>query len=79
MFVLECPCDKCERKVEDEWGYLCNIACGRRSAWRNEKHGAGKMKEYIKEELTKYRQPMYNHTDITLIIPIDKWREILTG
>jgi len=33
------PCDKCERKEEDEYGLVCDLACGKHSAWFNHQEG----------------------------------------
>jgi len=32
---IKCPCDDCtaEHKLIDEWGYFCDLACGKRSYW----------------------------------------------
>jgi len=44
----DCPCDKCNRNKIDDWGYLCNISCGQRSAWLNQEYGAGLLLEKLK-------------------------------
>ena len=36
---IPCPCDGCEKKVVDDYGYMCDLACGRRSHWISEKAG----------------------------------------
>jgi len=32
---IKCPCDDCTAtyKLIDEWGYFCDLACGKRSHW----------------------------------------------
>jgi len=32
---IKCPCDDCtaENKLIDEWGYFCDLTCGKRSYW----------------------------------------------
>ncbi len=37
---IPCPCDGCERKVIDEYGYMCDLGCGERSQWISERAGA---------------------------------------
>lgn len=29
------PCIDCPSKVIDDYGYFCDLACGKRSAWEN--------------------------------------------
>ncbi len=29
------PCIDCPNKVIDDFGYFCDIACGKRAAWEN--------------------------------------------
>jgi len=41
----KCPCDECEKKEEDEYGLLCNLACGKYTAWLNREAGADAMLE----------------------------------
>ena len=37
---IPCPCDGCEGKVIDEYGYMCDLSCGKRSQWISERAGA---------------------------------------
>lgn len=43
----KCPCDDCtaEHKLIDEYGYFCDLACGKRSQWINREAGASAMLE----------------------------------
>ncbi len=43
----KCPCDECDRKVVDGYGYFCNLACGERTTWFNREAGADAMYEAI--------------------------------
>ena len=38
----KCPCDDCtaEHKFVDEYGYLCDLSCGKRTKWINREFGA---------------------------------------
>lgn len=36
----KCPCDECDGKVIDDYGYFCDLACGERTAWLNREAGA---------------------------------------
>ena len=38
-----CPCNGCELNEEDEYGYLCDLGCDKRSAWINFEAGADAM------------------------------------
>ena len=42
------PCKDCPTKREDEWGFICDIYCGKMSAYRNYEAGADAMLEAIK-------------------------------
>ncbi len=37
------PCDECARKSEDEYGLLCDLPCGRHTAYMNQEAGADAM------------------------------------
>lgn len=55
----KCPCDDCERKEDDKYGRLCDLACGKYSAYLNREVGANAMQKalikWIKShELTEY-------------------------
>jgi hypothetical protein len=41
----KCPCDDCsaEHKLVDEYGYFCDLSCGKRTAWINKEIGADAM------------------------------------
>jgi len=41
----KCPCDDCslEMKCIDQYGYMCDLSCGKRSAWANYELGADAM------------------------------------
>lgn len=42
------PCDGCSRKVEDEWGLVCNLSCGEATAYSNYEVGADAVIEKLK-------------------------------
>jgi len=44
---IKCPCEECtaEYKLIDEWGYLCDLTCQKRSQWINRCRGAEEAKE----------------------------------
>jgi hypothetical protein len=44
----KCPCDGCANKVEDEYGLVCDLSCGKHSAWRNREAGADAMLTALK-------------------------------
>ena len=46
----KCPCDECEKKEEDEYGLLCNLACGKYTAWLNREAGADALLEMLREQ-----------------------------
>jgi hypothetical protein len=37
------PCIDCPNKQVDDYGYLCDLACGKRAAWMNQEIGADRM------------------------------------
>lgn len=47
----ECPCDNCEKKQVDIYGYLCDLSCGKRSAWINHEAGADAMFKAISKKV----------------------------
>jgi len=49
------PCIGCPRIRKDEYGYLCDIACGERTAWRNYMAGIKLVVEWIEERLERYK------------------------
>lgn len=46
---IKCPCDDCtaEHKLIDEWGYFCDMACGKRSYWIARCRGHEDMAGYV--------------------------------
>ena len=61
------PCISCPETVVDEWGYLCDLACGKRSTWLNYMVGIKEVVEWIethtlispdKDSLTQF-EPFY--------------------
>jgi len=46
---IKSPCDDCtaEHKLIDEYGYFCDMACGKRTAWINKKAGAEAMYSHL--------------------------------
>jgi len=46
------PCDGCKQKEEDDWGLVCDIACGLAFAYGNYEAGADALLDaLIKENL----------------------------
>lgn len=41
------PCINCDNKVSDDYGYLCDLACGKRTAWLNYQAGQQSVMEWI--------------------------------
>jgi hypothetical protein len=61
------PCKDCPKKEVDDWGLVCDLACGKASAHDNYKSGAKDMLKYINDNcfrvfINKERIPieMYN-------------------
>lgn len=46
----KCPCDGCTHKAVDNYGYLCNMTCGKRSEWVSFEAGASLMFEVLKKQ-----------------------------
>ena len=44
------PCEDCPDKIEDEYGLLCNLPCGKNTAWLNSEAGADAMLEALSKE-----------------------------
>ena len=42
-----CPCDDCLLKQGDEYGLICDLSCGKYSAWANKEAGAAAMLEAL--------------------------------
>ena len=51
------PCDGCKSKREDDWGLICDIACGNHTRWKHFERGADAMLDALfklaKESPTK--------------------------
>lgn len=45
------PCIDCPNKQEDIYGLICDLACGKHTAWLNFEAGADAMLEGIKDKL----------------------------
>ena len=45
----ECVCDRCKQKVVDDYGYLCDINCGKHIAYLNHEAGADLMLRMLRE------------------------------
>jgi len=43
------PCEGCPNIQVDSWGYLCDLACGKRTAYFNREAGADKMMQGLFE------------------------------
>ena len=52
---IKCPCDDCtaEHKLLDEWGFLCDLACGKRSHWISRCMGAEEAIVLLTHQLIK--------------------------
>jgi len=45
-----CPCDGCPKKEEDCYGLVCDLVCGKNSAWVNHEAGADALWEAVKAQ-----------------------------
>ena len=52
------PCIGCPDMDLDEYGYLCDLACGKRTAWLNYMAGMKKVIEWL-ERARKIKVPKY--------------------
>ena len=43
------PCVGCSNLEMDEWGYLCDLSCGKRTAWLNYQAGIMEVVEWMKQ------------------------------
>ena len=43
------PCDGCIKKQEDTYGLMCDLACGKHSAWSNRESGADTILEALEQ------------------------------
>ncbi len=50
------PCVDCPDIDVDEYGYLCDLACGKRTAWLNFKAGIKEVVDFVQTE-RKNRNP----------------------
>jgi hypothetical protein len=62
------PCDGCENKQEDDYGYLCDLACGKRTAWINQEAGADAMLEAL---ITSKYSSRCDLDKVTITLPED--------
>lgn len=44
------PCKDCSNKVIDDYGYFCDLACGKHSAYLNKEAGADAMLEALRKK-----------------------------
>ena len=51
------PCIDCPYKNVDKWGYLCDIHCGKRSAWLNHQEGIREAVEWFRKQGYLVRKP----------------------
>ena len=40
------PCRDCKRKIEDDYGLFCDLACGKHTAWVNYQAGREEVVEW---------------------------------
>lgn len=68
------PCIDCPDKLVDDWGYVCDIHCGKRSQWLNYQAGIREVVEWIeshqliepsKDSLTRF-EPFYQIEQVKL-------------
>ena len=45
------PCKDCIRKREDDYGLICDMACGQHTRYKNYEAGADAMIEAVKKKL----------------------------
>ncbi len=43
------PCIECPRKVVDTYGYFCDLACGKRTAWLNYRAGVKEVIDWLQK------------------------------
>jgi hypothetical protein len=48
--IISNPCETCQDKQEDIYGYYCDISCGRHSQYLSETHGAELLLKALKEQ-----------------------------
>lgn len=63
----KCPCDNCKRKTEDEWGLVCDLACGQHTMWVNYEAGADAMLEALKKEGRMVDRKVYATDDASKV------------
>ncbi len=68
------PCIDCPDKVVDDYGYFCDIACGKRTAWQNYQAGIKEVVKWIeshqlikpdKNSITRF-EPFYQIKEVEL-------------
>ena len=47
----KCPCDDCPNKVIDDYGYVCDLSCGKWGEWFMFEAGADAMLKAVQEHL----------------------------
>ena len=69
------PCDDCGRRVEDEWGSVCNLSCGEATAYSNYEAGA----EAMLKEVLLYISKVTKRMDGTVYLVPDyaKYRKLV--
>ena len=65
------PCIGCPDIQMDNYGYLCDLACGKRTAWLNYMAGIREAAEWIRQYECKNSEDMAYHW---LLIPPDEWQ-----
>ena len=60
----KCPCDDCVagHKLIDEWGYFCDMACGKRTQWINREVGADAMLESLRKQNVTLPDVIHHYT-----------------
>lgn len=59
----KCPCDDCEKKVEDNYGLLCDLACGQHNAWLNSEAGADAHHEAVIKFLEDHKVLVHRYSE----------------
>ena len=45
--TMKNPCEYCTSKREDEWGLICDISCGKHSAYKNYQVGIKEVVDFV--------------------------------
>jgi len=69
MIEITDPCIGCPNINLDEYGYLCDIACGKRSAWLNYMAGIREVVEAIIKDTGNFEVPL----SLGLITKLKEW------